>query len=77
MGKVKIIYGTIPFIVAPETRLIYGTVPFITTPIPKKQVTAVAAAVNIASVSGISYGSITSISQIAKANIASRSGVTV
>ena len=34
MGKLKLIYGTVPYLYTTTPKLIYGSIPFVTTPLP-------------------------------------------
>ena len=66
MGKIKLIYGTVPYLYTTTPQLIYGSIPFVTTPVKTLS------AIESPPPSGVSVGSIDG---ILKANIASFSGV--
>lgn len=76
MGKVKLIYGTIPYVYTTEPKIIYGSIPFVTTPLklptsspPPPSLSGIntisgVLKVDVSQISGIDVNNITSISGI-------------
>ena len=69
MGKVKLIYGTVPYLYTTTPQLIYGSIPFVTAPVKTLS------AIESPPPPPPSGASISSIDSVLKANIASFSGV--
>jgi len=79
MGKVKLVYGTVPYLYTTTPKLIYGSIPFVTAPLSSSPFTPTPpptpGAIN--SFGGVSWASINTLSGITKASIVSVSGVSV
>jgi len=79
MGKVKLIYGTVPYLYTTTPKLIYGSIPFVTAPV--KTLSAVESpppppsGVSISSIDGILKANIASFSGVSSAQIASIDGI--
>jgi len=80
MGKVKLIYGTVPYLYTTTPQLIYGSIPFVTAPV--KTLSAVESppppppsGVSISSIDGILKANISSFSGVSAAQIASIDGI--
>ena len=77
MGKVKLVYGTVPYLYTTSPELIYGSIPFVTAPLSSDSPSTPPTPGTINSFGGISWASINTLSGIAKGNIVSVSGVSV
>ena len=77
MGKIKLIYGTIPYLYTTTPQLIYGSIPFVTAPLKQAPVAIEEPPTpnNINNITGIPEANISARSNILVAQIASISGI--
>lgn len=76
MGKVKLIYGTIPYVYTTEPKLIYGSIPFVTSPLKITSSAPPPPSPGVVSkISGILKADISQVSGVSANNIASISGI--
>ena len=75
MGKLKLIYGTVPYLYTTTPKLIYGSIPFVTTPLSSLPPPPPPTPSTINSIDGILKANISFFSGVSAAQIASINGI--